>query len=108
MSIREDKTNKEGFINILTELVKTRPRQNKNVLERVLEPIMEDMEIFFEFIIYVDKLTPRNSKEFQYMTKLHLKFMYNPAYKILRYDAVVGKEFERYNEYRERNYGDAH
>jgi hypothetical protein len=98
--------NKDEFIGILKHLAKTIPRINKRVLKRVLDPIMEDMEIFFEFIIFVDRLTPRSCKEFQYLTAMHLEFMKDPAYKELRYDKVVTEDFKRYESYRERNYGD--
>jgi hypothetical protein len=98
--------NKDEFICILKSLVKLRPRRNKKVLKRVLDPIMEDMEIFFEFIIFVDRLTPRNCLQFKYLTAMHLEFMKDPAYKKLRYDVVVTEDFKRYESYRERNYGD--
>lgn len=96
---------KDEFIGILKELSELRPRINKRVLKRLLDPIMEDMEVFFEFVIFADNIMPRNSKEFQYMVKVHRVFMNDPAYKELRYDAVVGEENKRYLEYREKNYG---
>ena len=98
--------NKDEFKGILNVLVNTRPRLSKKVLKKVLDPIMEDMEIFFEFIIFVDKLIPRSIKEFQYLTEMHKTFMKDPAYKELRYDKVIiGEEYKRYTEYREKNYG---